>query len=1049
MKPSFPKICFIILIFQLIFTVNIYSDIFDNNPLKFRNISIEDGLTHSKINDIYQDRFGFIWIATNNGLNKYDGYEIKSYLPNLQEPNSINAYLLRRIIEDEKGNLWIGTEGGGLNQFDPISEKFIHYTNNSDIILPAEDVNDIIKIGNILWLATNRGLVKFDILNRTSRVYRFSKSKNGNNCIWSIYNENNYIWVGTYTNGIFIFDIDKESFIINYSKQNSSRYIPDNDIRTFYLDKDNNFWIGTYNSGLLKFNRYDSSFICFIPDTNYIESRTVRAIWDDGKGNIWIGTRLGIYIFNKTKKRFVKHIKKIQNDPYSLSHNSIQVFLEDMDGNLWIGTRVGISYLNWETQKFINITSNPYSSKSLNNKVVYSILESSDGDLYIGTEEGGLNHFSIKNNRFHYYIPDPNVQNSIKSLNIKSLVEDANGNIWIGFFKDGINIFNPKTKTFTDVIFDSTRITSPEIGDLIYLLRDSENNIWIASSEYGLTIYDWKRKTFCRPGFEKLDNDYLNIKTLYNDRNGNILIGLNTNKFGVFNPKKNSLKTYKLPTKNINIGISPECFHRTEDGYLWIGTSHGGLYKLDTSFSTVKIYTLRDGLPSNTIYGILEDDSSNLWISTDHGLVKFNPKKESIKTYFKEDGLASNQFCYNAYYKTRNGYFLFGTINGLVAFDPNKFHESQHLQNVIIKSYRLGNKKIMIDYRQNSELSSKNQPIVLPYNFSAITFNFVSLNYQNSYKNQYAYMLEGFDKGWNYVGNQKNATYTNLSPGKYTFKVKSSIDGVSWKESNIKLNMVIKPPFWDTIWFKLLIVSIIGFFIYHFYRDQKQKQKILKTQSLANLNQLKLLRNQMNPHFLFNALGSIRSMILIDRKKAWEMITSLSDFLRYTLNVFNKFETSLYEEVEATKNYIHIEEMRFKNNLKVRYNIDTKTLKNRVPAFFLQPIVENAIKYGMETSKLPLEVSINISEENDKLDIKISNTGYIPDKLKLKNLKQDESAINNIIKRLQLLFGDSYSFNIYEDDGWVNVDIKIFYKDFKQKILQLEESEAESVLNNK
>ncbi len=320
------------------------------------------------------------------------------------------------------------------------------------------------------------------------------------------------------------------------------------------------------------------------------------------------------------------------------------------------------------------------------------------------------------------------------------------------------------------------------------------------------------------------------------------------------------------------------------------------------------------------------------------------------------------------------------------------------------------------------------------------SFEFAALNYAASAQNQYAYKMEGFDQDWNRVGHRRLATYTNLNPGTYTFRVKAANNDGVWNEQGAAIKVTITPPFWQSWWFKILGLVVFMLIIKHLYDYQAQKRNVLEAKSLANLSQLKLLRYQMNPHFLFNAHNSIRSMIMIDKERAWQMITELSEFFRYTLLNFNKVEASLEEEIKAVNNYLHIERIRYRDSLEVSFQIDEAAKKCAVPAFIFQPLVENAIKYGMYTSPTPLKVAVFIMLNDGVLSIDVSNTGELL-KHATEGEKKDEAhgaSLENLKQRLELMFKEQYGFQVYQENGWVHAKIRIHYEPAKsgRKVLQ-------------
>jgi len=385
--------------------------------------------------------------------------------------------------------------------------------------------------------------------------------------------------------------------------------------------------------------------------------------------------------------------------------------------------------------------------------------------------------------------------------------------------------------------------------------------------------------------------------------------------------------------------------------------------------------------------------------------------------------------------KTRDGEMFFGGINGVTAFYPESIRENTYVPPVVITGLKVFNKPVEIGAPDGilKKSITDTKEISLSHRQSVFSFDFAALNYATSAQNQYAYMMDGFEKEWNWVDNRRFATYTNLNPGAYTFRVKAANNDGVWNEAGSSIRVTITPPFWESWWFKVLVVALLLWLAKHFYDYQVQKRNVLEATSLANLSQLKLLRYQMNPHFLFNAHNSIRSMILLDKERAWQMITELSEFMRYTLLNLNKVEASLDDEINAVNNYLHIEKIRYMDSLEVSFHIDEAARKCSVPAFILQPVVENAIKYGMQTSPMPLKVAVSVMLDDRSLSIDVSNTGELL-KEGSHNGRNEEvhgTSLANLKQRLELMFEDNYAFQLYEDDGWVHTKIRINYKPAK------------------
>ncbi len=1003
------------------------------NNLKFNHITLDDGLSHSKVNCIFQDSQGFLWFGTNGGLNKYDGNKITTYQRDLNNETSISADLIRDIVEDSRNRLWISTAAGGLNLYDRDRDQFTRYTNDSTsaVYLSHNDINVIEEDHNgNLWLGTRSGIIQFNYENQSAQTWLVYPEK-GAGSYWNLVSDlcvdrDNILWIGTYGGGLTAFDLKTQTFEHFRNHPHNPQSLSHDDVRTIYEDKSGNLWIGTYEGGLNLFDKRKKQFTSFCPDIKSPENMTIRGILEDDHGNLWMGTRSGIYHFNSKTHRFI-HYYNDSNNPYSLCHNIILTLHKDAKGDLWIGTRGGISFLNTNTSAFTHFRAHDNNKQYLNHKVVYAILEDKSGDLWFGTEEGGLNYLNRATGNYTYYIHDPANASSIGSNNIKALLEDRQGKLWIGTYQGGISVLDRKSNKFTRYIHDPKNPYSLYSNDIETLFEDDDGDIWIGTTYHGLDFYNASSGRFMHFNLEDSNNGTEHISAIIQDQYGYIWLGAGESLICRINKRTKEILYYHLPTNQDGIGIGAILEDRQGD--LWFATS-GGLFVFNHSDSSFTRYTKDNNLPSNIILGIMEDESGILWLSTSHGISRFNPQTTEVKNYYKENGLQSNQFT-RACMKSRTGQLFFGGINGVTAFYPDAIQDNTYIPPVVFTDFLIFNKSIK-DYRENDILQrniNQTREIKLSHKHSVFTFEFAALNYAISKHNQYAFILENFEKEWNFVGNRNFATYTNLNPGEYTFRVKAANNDGLWNETGSSIKICITPSFYKTRWFKLILISLFAFMMLHFYNFQKQKRNLLEAKSRAQSAQLKLLRAQMNPHFLFNALSTIRSMILINKDQAWQMVTKLAEFFRYSLQNYDKIEVTLREEIEAARNYLAIEKIRFKDILDITFHIDENSLDCIVPAFIIQPLFENAIRHSKHTGPKCFKVCMDIRYENNNLFIDISNTGKLEENYqRSQSGKKDHGySLDNIQKRIQLMFKEKCDLNLYEKNGWVHTEIKITY----------------------
>jgi ligand-binding sensor domain-containing protein len=1001
------------------------------NTLRFKHYSIDDGLSHSKVNYIYQDKRGYMWFGTNEGLNRFDGYQFTAYRYNPHGSGNLSANLVRCITEDHKGRLWIATEAGGLDIYDPKTDAFQAITPDIDsrIRISHADVNSVlIDSSETVWIGTNNGLDRL----QGNTIQHFSPwpdggSRDSRNQISILYEDRHHnLWVGTSNSGLMRFDRKTSSFSQELERINASSGLTCEGIRSIHEDRQGHLWIGTNNLGLGLYNPATQTFQFFQPAPHDPENKTIRAILDDGKGNLWLGNRAGLYIFDRKLHSF-SLFRHNPNDPYSLSHNSVQHIFQDASGDVWIGTRDGINYLNMNQQAFIHYRAETRNTYCLNNNVVFAIYEDKAGEIWFGTEEGGLNRYNRSTGLFTFYRHETGRAASLRVNNIKALTGDSKDNLWIGTYQGGLNYFQRNHGTFSHFLHNDNDSFSIADNTVTGLCRDQDGDLWIAFEGLGLDCLARNSEIFLHA--QPIQNNIM-FQTVYVDHANRIWTNLGAGTLGCFNKASGQWARYRIYTSLYN-DLAVNVIFQDRDGQMWIGTAGRGLYRLNAQNGQVQVFTREQGLPSEVIFGILQDDSGWLWLSTTNGLCRFHPATLQCRNYTKENGLQSNQFCYNAYCKSRDGNLWFGGIHGVTSFLPQNVHENLHAPPVVLTEFRLYNRKVTIGDPDGllERPIDETEKITLSWRQSSFSFEFAALNFEVSSQNRYAYKLQNFDPDWNMIEGRRTATYTNLGPGRYQFQVIAANNDGVWNKSGAHIDIVILPPFWRQWWFTAALFLAAVFTALHFIAYYRQKRNLLKTTALAHLSQLKLLRYQMNPHFLFNALNSIRSMILIDRDRAWQMVTELSDFFRYALLNFNRFEASLHDEIEAVQNYLHIEKIRYRDTLQVEFKIDDQAGTCMVPAFIVQPLIENAIKYGMASSSMPLRVMVNISFTNRLLAIDVSNSGeLVPPRAEATSEDRAHGrSLQNIRERLQLMFKDRADLDLATSDGWVHVRVRIIY----------------------
>ncbi|UCH13193.1 MAG: hypothetical protein JSV22_08750 [Bacteroidales bacterium] len=815
---------------------------------KIRQLTIEDGLSNSKVNVIYQDYLGYMWFGTNDGLNKYDGYKIKVYKNIPDDSTSLYANMVKGLFEDSKKNLFIGSSV--LQVYNREKDEFTRiklterFESTRMILGISED-----REGNI-WIATNnQGLFSYNPESGKVKNYMRDPSNPNslsNNRVKALCMDNNgFIWVGT-GNGLNIYNRETDNFRRFFSDPYDKKTISQNNIEKIYQDKNNNIWIGTSDAGLNLFIREKNEFKRILIDKSYRLSYRVRGFLEDND-KFWVGTRGGLYLMDRKHLTF-KWYAHTEHPFSTMGHNSIYSIYKDMQGGLWIGTYAGgINYIDTQWKKFVLYSYKKDNEYFLNDPVVFSFVEDKKGNIYVGTEYGGINYLDKSTGKFTYFVNDPDNQNSLSNNNVKDLIIDSGGNLWIGTYGGGLNYFNTRKKTFS--VYNNNPADSTSIqGNQVYsVLLDSKNNLWIGVRGGIDLVTDLKAMKFSHYIHDPDDSKSFPVElvnSIMEDSKGRIWVaGID----GIYyydpsgqdfvNPFQDfsgGISTSEVIINSIYIDRKDNFWLATQDGLAWINFAEKKIHN----------FTTNDGLPSNIIYGILEDDYGNLWFSTSAGLVKFinaltKPEEKEFSVYDTKYGLQSKQFKEGAYYKASNGEMYFGGIKGFNSFFSEKIVKNEFMPEILITDFQINNKSVKIgetifrDQTLNKSITLTDK-IKVSHKSRVLTFELTAIHYSSPVRNKFAYKLEGHDKNWVITDiSRRYVTYSNLPPKTYVLKVKAAnLDGV-WNETPKVLEITVTPPFWKTLWFKIsvlvfILILTLSFYYYRINRLKRQTEYLEK-----------------------------------------------------------------------------------------------------------------------------------------------------------------------------------------------------------------------------
>lgn len=823
--------------------------------VKFTHLTNMDGLSQSTVQAIVKDKYGFMWFGTQDGLNRYDGYTFRVYRHNPKDSTSLRSSHIYTLYEDRQKNLWVGTVNGALSLYDRKRNAFIHYKeafgekqgiSQKTVTAIYEDRQ------NNFWVGT---YWKLNLLDRkTGKVEHFgsdpsdpySISNGGINCISEDSKGN--LWIGT-NSGLNILDRKTKKFT-RFFQSNDPRSISDNNIKAIHEDASGRLWIGTSN-GLNLFDHTSRTFtrIQQVPEDPFsLGYNEVTLISDAANGKLWIGTKWSLDLFDPNKKTFT-HFKSDPNIPTTLNKNSnITAMLYDK-GILWAGTyQGGINKYDECLTFFDTYRNNPSDYLSLSFNIVTSLAEKPGGDIWISTGGGALNLWNRTSGTFTRFNPDPANKNSLATWGILSLCQGKKNNyLWIGTYGSCIDRYDAATNTFKHY----TKGDRPDQlnNDAVYaILEDSKGNIWMGSNGGGVNVLDQETGIIVKYMNDPNDKSTLAadyVRCFYEDKKGNIWVGTNGG-LSIYDPATKLFSQYNQENSAIQSDVI-YCINEDSKGNIWIGTSGGGLNKLNPATKNITNYTISEGLPDNTINSIVEDLKGYLWISTNNGLSRFDPSTGLFKNSGLANGIQSFEYSQGAGLRISTGEILFGGLNGFNILNPNSIIENRNIPPVVISDFKLFNKSVIAGGKNSplSESIGETKEIKLSYDQTIITFEFAALGFTASETNQYAYMLEGFDKDWNYSGTDRRATYTNLSPGEYIFKVKASNNDGLWNEEGTSIRLTIIPPFWQTWWFRLLAIGVLAGIVVLVYKSRLRAihaQKALleqqvqeRTQSLASM----------------------------------------------------------------------------------------------------------------------------------------------------------------------------------------------------------------------
>ncbi len=815
MKPLWQVCCVFLLLAKVLSGTDL--------PVTFDRITIADGLTQNTVLSILEDRDGFMWFGTRFGLNRYDGSEIKTFLHEALNDNSLPGSKVTALCEDHDGVMWVGTSTGGIGKYNreqETFERFTHDSSNSNSLVSNRVTELYVDSRGFLWIGTEEGLSVYDKSKKSFKRYQHDPENdntiNQNRimslCEYPLGTMN----VGLENGSLDEIDIQADTTLTRFLVRENSSI----SLRSMYADHaDSVLWVGRFGHGLYKYDhKIPKISRCRTSDREqYMAQAGPNKICKDKNGLLWIAGVAGLATFDPETEIFQAYLHD-RNNPSSLGDNLLYDGYIDRQGIIWLGTESdGVNYYDPALLRFANKRSEPDNPNSINANMVFSISEDMAGNIWFGTLPGGTSVKDAKTGEFTHYNSFGKGHAWSRDY-VARVRSDHSQKIWIGTFECGLFVLDYPTQKmghYRNGDEDPTSFGDKTTRDIL-VTRDGD--VWIATESNGLDRYDQLTHDF--EHFKHDPNDPQSISSnftyrLIEDRDGMIWIGTSDRGLNKFDRESGTFSHYQVEmgsdkSLSSNYVIS---LYEDDSKNLWIGTRNGGLNKMNPERTRVSPVDLEARPQGQTIFGILEDDHHFLWLSTNKGILKVHPDSGLVNTYTVSDG-AQEEFYFASCVKARDGRMYFGGINGYNVFHPDSIKNNTFIPPIVFTGLSINYEPVSIgpDEKGRTILHksiSKTDIIHLNYYDKVISFKFAALNFSASYKNKYSYRLEGYDSDWRDAQYTPIAQYMNLPAGDYTFRVRGSNNDGLWNLEGASIKLSISPPFWKTWWFRILLVIIL------------------------------------------------------------------------------------------------------------------------------------------------------------------------------------------------------------------------------------------------
>lgn len=956
-------------------------------PYYFRHYGVENGLSNNTVFCSRQDKQGFMWFGTKDGLNRFDGYRFKHFHTNTGDENNLSVDFIYSLATDSEGRLWAGGHNG-LFYFDSQKEKLVRIADSLD------GINNLaVDRRGVLWFTSGPRLYSYHIQQKRldnmlslSALYIVSVCSlpDGRMC-FALSTGEIALWNGKQMQRYDLFA---------HSPLPASKWIS-----KLMLGQNNNVYVGTNSQGLKEFDLSTLTYKDVLTTNADKTTVFVRDILPFKQGEVWLATEAGVYIYNTTAKKFT-NLRKRYLDPYSLSDNAIYSLSKDREDGIWAGTYFGgLNYVPQQNLSFQKYFPN-YTANSITGSAVREICQDAKGNLWIGTEDAGLNRLNVKTGAVTHFYPN-GTPYGIDYPNIHGLLADGN-RLWIGTFEHGLDIMDIPSGRIVERYKAGLRPYELKSNFVVTMLKTRSGDIYLGTSN---SLAKWTGQEGKFLTLEEIPFGSF-VACLLEDATGTIWAATHDRGLFYFNPTTGEKGRYvnnpsdqnSLATNSIN------SIYLDSEGVLWMAMEGGGLGRLSQDRKTIRRFTTKNGMPSNTAFKVLEDDQKNLWVATSRGLVKMDRRTNSITVYTKENGLLNDQFNYNSGYKDSSGKLYFGSVHGMITFRPGEVHQSRFVPPVYITGLQIHNQDIEVgkDSDVLKESIVGTNKITLRYDQSSISFDFAALGFSSPEMTSYRYKLEGLDKDWTFLKSNRKVYFTNLQPGTYTFKVKASANNV-WSQDETKLIIHVTPPWWATWWaytvYFLGIAALLYFIVrtYHRMLMNKKERDIYeaKIEFFTNIaheikTPLTLIKGPVeNLTEMTDALPEIKEDVSMMNRNTNRLVNLVSQILDFRQTEMKGFRldfapvamNDLLQEV-----YTLFEPLAKKRNLQYTLSLPPAKVLTMADGEALIKIFSNLLSNAVKYAGKEVHVRLAPPDKKDAyLQIEVSNDGLlIPAEMKEK-----------------------------------------------------------------